>query len=48
VQRNETSQNKARYSKPRLSVYGEFAGLTAGGTGSDVEGMMMTAPMRRA
>ena len=40
-------QGKAEYSKPKLSVYGEFANLTAGGTGSIVEGMMMTAAMRR-
>lgn len=40
-------QGKAQYSKPKLSVYGEFANLTAGGTGSLVEGMMMTAAMRR-
>lgn len=42
-----TPQAKAQYSKPKLSVYGEFANLTAGGTGSLVEGMMMTALMRR-
>jgi hypothetical protein len=42
-----TPQAKAEYSKPKLSVYGEFANLTAGGAGSLVEGMMMTAPMRR-
>lgn len=41
------SQGKAQYSKPKLSVYGEFANLTAGGTGSRVEGVMMTATMRR-
>ena len=38
---------KAQYSKPTLSVYGEFANLTAGGLGSLVEGAMMTALMRR-
>ncbi|MFN4020347.1 MAG: lasso RiPP family leader peptide-containing protein [Erythrobacter sp.] len=42
-----TAQSKAQYAKPRLAVYGEFANLTAGGTGSIVEGMMMTALMRR-
>lgn len=47
AQRNENSQGKARYSAPKLSVYGEFANLTAGGTGSLVEGAMMTALMRR-
>lgn len=29
---------KARYSAPRLSVYGEFANLTAAATGSVAEG----------
>lgn len=48
AQRIETSEMKAQYAKPKLSVYGEFANLTAGGTGSIVEGMMMTALMRRA
>lgn len=43
-----TPQAKAQYSKPKLSIYGEFANLTAGGTGSLVEGMMMMALMRRA
>lgn len=41
-------QGKAQYSKPKLSVYGEFANLTAAATGSVAEGMAMTAMMRRA
>lgn len=48
AQRIENSQGKAQYSKPKLSVYGEFANLTAGGVGSVVEGAMMTALMMRA
>lgn len=48
AQRTATPEGKAQYSQPKLSVYGEFANLTAGGTGSIVEGMMMTALMRRA
>ncbi len=48
AQRNENSQGKAQYSRPTLSVYGEFANLTAGGVGSIVEGNMMTSLMMRA
>jgi hypothetical protein len=48
TQRIATPEGKAQYAKPKLSVYGEFANLTAGGAGSLVEGMMMTALMRRA
>lgn len=39
-ERFENSQSKAHYSKPKLSIYGEFANLTAGGVGSTVEGGM--------
>lgn len=31
------SQLKAVYSRPTIVMYGEFANLTAGGTGSTVE-----------
>jgi hypothetical protein len=48
AQRIENSQIKAQYSKPKLSVYGEFANLTAGGVGSIVEGALMIGAMRRA
>jgi len=37
AQRNAPSDSKARYSKPQLLIYGEFAHLTAGGVGSVVE-----------
>lgn len=43
AERIENSQSKARYSKPKLSIYGEFANLTAGGVGSIVEGAMGSA-----
>lgn len=29
---------KAAYSAPKIAIYGEFANLTAGGTGSRLEG----------
>jgi len=37
AQRNAAANGKVQYSRPRLVVYGEFANLTAGGTGSTVE-----------
>ena len=43
--RIENSQSKAQYSKPKLSIYGEFANLTAGGVGSIVEGAMAAGLM---
>lgn len=46
--RTTDSAEKKEYSKPKLLIYGEFTNLTAGGTGSVVEGMLMTANMRRA
>ena len=37
---SQTNLNgKAAYSAPKLSVYGEFANLTAAATGSLAEGM---------
>jgi hypothetical protein len=48
AQRIIRSANKALYCSPKLSVYGEFANLTAGGSGSIVEGGMMSGLMRRA
>lgn len=47
AQRIALPEGKAQYSKPKLSVYGEFANLTAGGVGSLVEGPMMGSTMRR-
>lgn len=47
AQRNTPSEGKAQYSKPKLAIYGEFANLTAGGSGSLVEAMMVTNLMRR-
>lgn len=45
--RTTDSAEKKEYSKPKLLIYGEFTNLTAGGTGSVVEGMT-SASMRRA
>ena len=39
---------KAQYAKPKLTVYGEFANLTAAATGSLVEGPNMMSNMRMA
>jgi len=39
---------KKPYKRPTLTKYGAFAQLTAGGSGTLGEGMMMTAMMRRA
>lgn len=46
-QRIASAEGKAQYSKPKLTVYGEFANLTAGGVGSLIEGPNMGSTMRR-
>jgi len=45
TKRSENSQSKEQYLKPTLSIYGEFANLTAGGVGSIVEGQMAAGLM---
>ena len=38
---------KAPYSRPKVAIYGEFANLTAAGTGSTMEGLMGKGMMRQ-
>ena len=38
---------KTVYAQPKLVVYGGFSELTAGGSGANLEGAMMTALARR-
>lgn len=38
---------KTAYAQPKLVVYGGFSELTAGGSGANLEGAMMTAQLRR-
>jgi hypothetical protein len=45
---NAEKTTKATYAQPKLSVYGGFAQLTASGSGTLVEGAMMTSLMRMA
>jgi hypothetical protein len=44
---NNEKPAKAAYAQPTLTVYGGFSQLTAAGSGTIVEGAMMTALMRR-
>ena len=44
---NIEQATKAAYAQPKLTVYGGFSQLTAGGSGTVVEGMAMTNMMRR-
>ncbi len=44
---NSEKLAKASYAQPKLMVYGGFSQLTAGGSGTLVEGAAMTAMMRR-
>ncbi|MFM7377028.1 MAG: hypothetical protein ACKO1O_02675 [Erythrobacter sp.] len=43
---NAEKSNKATYAQPKLSVYGGFAQLTAGGSTGTMEGGAMTNMMR--
>jgi hypothetical protein len=39
--------SKTVYAQPKLVVYGGFSELTAGGSGTNLEGAMMTSLVRR-
>jgi hypothetical protein len=43
---NTEKLSKAAYSQPKLMVYGNFSQLTAGGSGTLMEGAAMTRLMR--
>lgn len=43
---NPKEASLARYARPQLVVYGDFARLTAAGSGTLQEGAMMTTGMR--
>lgn len=44
---NTEKLSKATYSQPKLMVYGNFSQLTAGGSGTLMEGAAMANTMRR-